>query len=391
MMAEKLSDALLQHRPRERSGSVSGNRFAFQRTWAFCHLLTLHESGVEYVLLLEFHDDVMVLDSANDPKQADFYQVKTLRNGYWNTGALTKVAGRQKKAPPGDVGDPPGSILGKLLYHVQAFGPHIRTLNVVSNARYNLPLANKNPSKDRDNICLLEFTPEAQAGVMDCLCKELGSVVDLPLDRVFLLATGISLTDHEKYGAGELSRVLDARRPNSRVAVQALYRTISDEIARRSNNEWEPTSFSDLCRRKGICRAEVERFLQQTENQPDPQVALEAVKTQLAQEQLDYRDILDVGFAWSRYQVQVTDHSDDTTMEFQRRVRETVLDCMKQGGWKRLRDLLELAEASFIEMYGEVQQPLDRKLLKGAILLEHKAIEARGLQAPDSQSPKKTP
>jgi hypothetical protein len=63
--------------PRESGGSRASNRLDYQKDWALCHLLELHDTKTDYALIVEQHDDVAVLDSPQDPKRVDFYQIKT--------------------------------------------------------------------------------------------------------------------------------------------------------------------------------------------------------------------------------------------------------------------------------------------------------------------------
>jgi hypothetical protein len=83
-----LKDLIVQKKPRETSGPRSANRFDFQKSWALCRLLELHQSGQDYLIVFDYHDDVLVLDSATDPNRIDFYQIKTKQNGHWTRSAL---------------------------------------------------------------------------------------------------------------------------------------------------------------------------------------------------------------------------------------------------------------------------------------------------------------
>lgn len=56
-----LVNTLLQTTPRERFGSISGNRRDYQDSWAFCKLLELHQGDADYLLVLDFHEDVLVV------------------------------------------------------------------------------------------------------------------------------------------------------------------------------------------------------------------------------------------------------------------------------------------------------------------------------------------
>ncbi|GAG02404.1 unnamed protein product, partial [marine sediment metagenome] len=75
-----LKTQLIQE-PRENAGSKSSNRFDYQKNWALCKLLELHLSGRDYILVLDFHEDILVLDSEVDPKEIEFYQIKTTQQG----------------------------------------------------------------------------------------------------------------------------------------------------------------------------------------------------------------------------------------------------------------------------------------------------------------------
>ena len=78
-----LKDLLVTTKPRETSGPRSANRFDFQKSWALCRLLELHKSGKDYLIVFDYHDDVLVLDSCGDPNRIDFYQIKTKQSGHW--------------------------------------------------------------------------------------------------------------------------------------------------------------------------------------------------------------------------------------------------------------------------------------------------------------------
>ena len=396
-MAHGLADALVAHPPRERSGGPSANRVGYHHTWALCELLRLHAKGEDYVLIMEFHDDVLVVDSASSPTRADFYQVKTRRDGRWTIADLIrverskpgrKVRNRSTAVTSETPAAQPQSIFGKLFDHVQRFGPKIRTLNLITNARFKLPLSGPPPSVDRSELALVDLDCEAIEKVKGALQAELSLLAAPSVENVFMLVCGMGLTEHEKHGVGELAAFLEARRPGGRYAVQALYRTLADEIGRRAKNEWQPSSFQELCRQRGICRGDVENLLVVVDGQRDPGEHLREVKEQLRTEGLPYRDIATLAVSWQRYQVQTTDHADQSLMNFRTQVIDIVTTVSASSGWKQLTDLLSTSEERFVQKYGEPILPFTRSYLQGAILLEHKNIEARGLSTPN---PKPSP
>jgi len=85
-----LKTRLLNTPPRDLSGATASDRFAYQRTWALCHLLELHISGQDYVVIFDHHEDVSVLDAEEQPTSLKGYQIKTKDNGGFTVNALLK-------------------------------------------------------------------------------------------------------------------------------------------------------------------------------------------------------------------------------------------------------------------------------------------------------------
>ncbi len=128
------ADLLVSIPPRERSGSRSSNRFAFQQSWALRLTLELHEQSGDYCVLFDIHDDVVALDHSTAPTKADFYQVKTKATGNWTAHQLTvREAGEKGTLMP--------SMLGKLYDHYLRFPGHVERMTFVSNAPFNVATA----------------------------------------------------------------------------------------------------------------------------------------------------------------------------------------------------------------------------------------------------------
>jgi hypothetical protein len=395
-----LAEALLARRPRETSGASSANRFGFQRTWALCHLLHLHATDEPYVLLLEFHDDVLVLDGETDPKSIDFFQVKTRANGHWTIKSLlkdssTSVAKRTRPSVPLEA-DPtmepdtptnssPRSILGKLLEHCRDFSPQVRSLSLVSNVSFNAPLANGSNGKTRDSLSLADLSPVMLTSVSDAIKAELAIEAEPPWDKVFLLTTGISIHEHETYGAGRLAEFLEARKPGSRFAVQPLFRTICSELGRRSTNEWEPASYEELCLKKGIRRCDFEAFLRHGDIVWDSEEELKEVKALLAYESVNYREIMDIEAGWRQYDIERLNHSDLAVQMVREQLTSIVGVIYASPSWLTLGDMVVEGVNAFNLQFGAPIPKFNTTYLKGALLYEFKSAKSRGLPASDSQ------
>lgn len=395
-----LAEALLARRPRETSGTSSSNRFGFQRTWALCHLLNLHATDEPYVLLLEFHDDVVVLDRETDPQSVDFFQVKTRANGHWTIKNLLKISepsGAKRTRPETRlVADPttepdtptnpsPRSILGKLLEHCRNFSPQLGRLCLVSNVSFNAPLADGANSTKRDSVSLADLSPVALTSVRDAMKAELAIEAELPWEKVILLTTGISIHDHETYGAGRLAAFLEARKPGARFAVQPLFRTICSELGRRSTNEWEPTSYEELCLKKGIRRSDFEAFLRHGDSVLEPEDELKEVKKQLRHESVGFREILDIEAAWRKYDIERLDYSNLAVQMVREQLAIIVGLIHASPKWHTLKDMVVEGVDEFNRQFGAPIPQFNNTYLKGALLYEFRSAKSRELPASDSQ------
>lgn len=53
-----LKDEILQIEP-ELSGAVSSDAFDYQKDWAICKLIELHEQGSDYAVVFEYHEEII--------------------------------------------------------------------------------------------------------------------------------------------------------------------------------------------------------------------------------------------------------------------------------------------------------------------------------------------
>jgi len=86
---ENLNDSLTK----DRGGRHGGKGHEFQRYWALRHLLKLDLERDDYLLLIEFIEDVAVLNTAIAPTGLDLYQIKKKEGAIgakWTKATLSK-------------------------------------------------------------------------------------------------------------------------------------------------------------------------------------------------------------------------------------------------------------------------------------------------------------
>ncbi|MGV3628247.1 MAG: DUF4297 domain-containing protein [Betaproteobacteria bacterium] len=391
-----LSDELLKHRPRESGGSTGGNRYAYQRTWALCRLLTLHESRASYVLVMEYHEDIIVLDHDVNPTNVDFYQIKTRNKGNWTKKDLYGVRKPRTKTDAANQSNTtstsaklPQSYLGKMFSNCLHFMPHLQSINFVSNQRFNMELAEAPKSVECNDVCLSRLSQIEADELTAAMTAELSLMEPLPLDKTHLIVTDMGIHDHLTHGAGKLSEFLERRRPGARYPVQPLFKTLCGEIERRSNNEWQPTTFTQLCENKGIRRADMEAHLLAAEVPSDPAQLLMETKAQLQGEGVDYRTVTILEAAWHEYDMHKTNHADTALQTFKDQIVDALVTAEASQSWRTLAQLLDLVEHTYVSRYGAPEYPRSLTDLKGAALYEHKYRQAREFSPNGAKSPTK--
>jgi hypothetical protein len=244
-----LKDLLCDQKPRDTSGALSSDRFEYQRNWALCRLLLLHQQGGDYVMTFDHHEDVTILDSEEEPQYIQGFQIKTKSSGNWTIAALAKRhTGKDGMLP---------SILAKLCDLCDKFPGHVKLLQVVSNAPLNAKLApDAKVDLEKRNIKFIELTENEQTKILESLRAEYDPAIPPDIKETFeFQISELSLADHSTHTKGKLVEALYALFPNQSFPISAVYRALLGEITSRNNNREAVPTFEDFLTKKSISRS----------------------------------------------------------------------------------------------------------------------------------------
>jgi hypothetical protein len=255
-----LKSLLIQTPPRNLSGALASDRFVYQQTWALCHLLTLHQSGGDYVVIFDHHEDVATLDSEDAPTALAGYQIKTKQTGNFTIPALLK----QEKG----VSTPPAllpSIMGKLFDLPRRFPGAVKLLAIISNAHVSVRLKPDDKLHlDHEVTKFSELTQATQDNIILALQKELG-LTDPPVLQGVLEfhKSDIPLKGHETHAAGKLAEFLQELFPEQEFRVVPLVRALLSEVVSRNNNLDQNRTYDEFLKHKALSRRRFTEVLQQ--------------------------------------------------------------------------------------------------------------------------------
>lgn len=248
-----LADRLIQRPQRERGGAIAQERFDYQALWGLALVFSNHEKSEDYAIAFEFHDDVVLLDSAKAPASVRFYQVKTKAKGHWT---LTDLFRRPELKKNQKAEDRPLSFMGKLFSNYEAFPEDTAAMTFVSNAPLEFAGAQQDIAfKDCSGGTFAKFLKRLQA--------EHGSATNDQAGLMHFVKADLSLSDASTHAKGKLHNFVVKAHGEVAYNLDSLYRAVIEDCRTRSKYTGEIGSFEDLIRYKAICRSDVDAWLAQ--------------------------------------------------------------------------------------------------------------------------------
>lgn len=304
-----LKDKFKEIVPRENAGSMSANRFDFQKNWAICKLIELTKEGKDFVLAFEFHEDIIVLDSSTSPKYIDFYQIKTKNSGKFTLNALLKnnIAKSDETIDKGTDSTKKvnNSILGKLFFNAVNFQEETKSLNIVCNSHYSFK--NKNTS-EQEQISLLDLEEQEKKLIIDKISIELeiNWLQDI-LKLVNFNKTNLTINEHEAITKNLLNNFIEEKFSSEvKYNPSLLYRSIFDEVNRKNNFEKTINNLDEVLKYKAIDKEHFEKILSITITEPNKLDKLkEVIFTQLNNANIDISELLEFKEAWCDIEVEL--------------------------------------------------------------------------------------
>ena len=245
---------LTEQNPDDNSGSRSENRFGYQINWALKRLLELEDLGRDYMIIMDYHEDVIVLDSSSKVENIDFYQIKSKRMNYWLLTQLTEGG-----ETANDDGTNKLSILGKLLKNSIRFSK-ARYFFFVTDTFFS-PNIIKPGSRDGSRLSLSSFKDINQNATKDAVKKQLKDVPDDVWDRVYFLQKQLSVENYRNELVGAITRFFEKKLPDVDLKASTFYDAVMGELEEKQRYE-DPISETDvLTTRKSFKHEDFKRYL----------------------------------------------------------------------------------------------------------------------------------
>lgn len=246
-------EVLANCKPIENAGPRASNRFDYQINWGLQKLLKLEEDNEDYVMILDYHDDIVICNSEKNIDYIDFYQVKTKKAGQWILSTLigpTEISEEIVAPPKEGLG-----ILSKLVNHTNVF-QNSRTLYFVTNSS----LSKNNYPRSDDFVKFSQLKQESQVSIKKKIKEELGEIEESAFNKLVFIQNQMSVGSYKETLLGTLSQFLKDKF-NLVTDVNAVYDTLIGELRKRNDYENDIKCKEDLLKHKSMSHEEFRGYL----------------------------------------------------------------------------------------------------------------------------------
>lgn len=236
--------------PDDNSGSSTSNRFGYQKNWAMMKMLELEMKGCNYMIVFDYHEDIMVIDSLADAPQIDFFQVKSKRGQYWLMSELYNAKNDEKI-----------SILAKLLQHSIDF-TRTRDFYFVTNTFFNSTQYTKGEDFQPSKIPFSKFKVDIRKKTKELINIETdGKLEESVWDHFFVSQEQLSVNNYKSELIYQIQQFIDQKIPLADIKSETMYQSLYSEIEARQNYEDLITDANILTTRKSLRHEDFNKFI----------------------------------------------------------------------------------------------------------------------------------
>lgn len=241
-------DKVLSSKLREQAGSDTYNRFEYQVHWIAYHMIKEYKKGNEFLILCEFHDDMVKGGNSENPQDLEFYQIKTSETKKnWKINDLFR---KDKKTH---------SFLGFIFYNFINFDLECSKCHFVSNIGVNDEIAiwqsiiEDNKILKDENIEIYNKVKELVRAEYDEYSNdEFDNIFDKFIQNTYIYNGDLPLYQYEQIIKGEFADLLDDKQIYVSSSNKIL-RDIIEDIRKKSKTKIQtPISLNKLKEKKSI-------------------------------------------------------------------------------------------------------------------------------------------
>ncbi|MGS5084970.1 dsDNA nuclease domain-containing protein [Hydrogenophaga sp. A37] len=323
---------------KDRSGDETGGQhavrgFSFQVWQAVLETLKAHATGEDYAVVLEWQQDIAVLDSSKQPTRVTFIQLKKNESTHhWTLNGLLAPppapAAKLVQATIDETGAPTApkrriairsrklgqSPLAKLYFHRQRFSALTRPPELVfaSNAPFYVGVGDDDQNETVTSVELCDLPAASVAKVQEAFRKQLEVPENeaIALDGFRLTVTNCPTEEAHKFAIGELVELCQLKKIEPQVNAPFIaICLVASYVQQRAGKRAYAKDFAGLLER-AVTRTEVTQyFAAANDTHVRTQDLVEQVIARLNAEVADYEMVQEMEVAVNTACAEVTNRA----------------------------------------------------------------------------------
>ncbi|MFG1514048.1 dsDNA nuclease domain-containing protein, partial [Halobacteriovorax sp. ZH3_bin.1] len=246
-----LLEILAESIPRERGGAVGGSRYDYQKSWGVSKIIELAASSKSFLIIFDYHEDTIILDSIEKPTFINFYQIKSKTSGNWTLAALSRKTEKTS------------SILAKLLKLKEKYKVGTSKFYFSSNALLNAKMKVKEDKSTQFSSIIFEDLDDKELKKLsEKILKELPGVnIKMISGDVIYQKSKLPIYSTDQACIGYLDEFLSAKFPNHHFRSSDFYKHLFVEVKNKTNCEYLSYDKQWICENKGISDKDFANYL----------------------------------------------------------------------------------------------------------------------------------
>lgn len=274
-------EALMTTAPREVSGAWTSAFYDLQKNVSLLLLIELHQSGNEFRMLFDHHDDILVLNHPDNPTCFATYQVK-VKDDPW---LVSDVAKKRSKTVP-------KSIISKMYDHVHQFQAAVSSITLATNAGFSFELADGSTSGiAHSTLTASQLSAAEQAKLNSAVSRDFPAPWQPYLERTKFLRFGLPVVNQDQQVKGRLIELFEALGGGEGVPIKALYDHLFAEVARKSRPT-TATTVEGFCKEKSIDSGQIGQLFGEAMTGKRLDVHWQGIQAELAAAGMDVQGLI---------------------------------------------------------------------------------------------------
>jgi len=251
---------------REKSGSDTFRKYNYQYHWAFCRILDEHESGNEFALFIEEHEDVTIADSLDVTKTTfELNQVKETSTKH-TIHSLTAVPKGKSQ-----------SIIEKLAKSCcdKSYSKKISNVNFVSTGGYSF-----SAHKEGFDFEVIESGDlnEEEVKKVEAAISKLSRNSDF-LPKLAFIIPSLPEKGFDLVAEGKISSLISKIAPGLKYDANSIYECVIRDLNRKGENSFDYKNWNDALKKKAITSGQLSDVISQyVSRKPDENIVSELIQ-----------------------------------------------------------------------------------------------------------------